>query len=788
MSLAANISASLGGAASGSGFLMKCCCHDDKNPSLSIKDTTNKNGETDVIVNCLAGCDWKDVKEKLTVMGLLPKFRPQKKREVEDLKRENFIWARAVKDSSSVKKVLLTRGITIGHDSPAIRKGIYKKQHMLVFAMTEPGDAKVLAVQRMQYDHETYKKTGRGAMFGKNGDGDNFCKGRGVFFYRKQPVDDFITGEGIETVLSGMQVMSMNGCACLSTSGMVGISLPEGVKNLYVLVDSDKKYGGQKASISLAQKYKNKIDNIFLVSPGESCFTDEPEKQDLNDLLMADNTGGSIKERFGAAININDLSWEPPTGKNDPGDAFLPAETLTELNKLNENHAAVLMAGKFRVLKESFDEKEGRHSLSFLTMPDFFNFYRNKKVFVEQEGGPKKAVPIGKLWLDWDGRKTYEDVVFDPTNTCGDNAYNMFKGLTEPKQGEWGKMLAHTREIICDNNEEYFLYLMAWLARAVQEPGGDRPGVAVALKGGKGIGKSAWVDYFGQIFGESYFPISDSGNFTGRFNMHLSKALLVFLDEAIWGGDKKSEGKMKTLITNPYTMFEPKGIDSITMKNFMNIIIASNEDWIVPATGDERRFFVLDINGKYRQNKDYFNAFFHEMNNGGPAAMMYDLLRYDYSGVNLRNAPMTIPLTEQIEFSLPIVWDFWLSVLNRGFLLADRTERNPTLTVCENEPEIWPLTAWKYEVYNEFQNWCTNKREKYISAEQPFWKKTWDVWPDGYPGRKQKRQEGKMLDFLRLPSLKDFKAAFTEVTTIEFEALAEAEAGEPDTDFGFGGY
>ena len=40
---------------------------------------------------------------------------------------------------------------------------------------------------------------------------------------------------------------------------------------------------------------------------------------------------------------------------------------------------------------------------------------------------------------------------------------------------------------------------------------------------------------------------------------------------------------------------EPKGIDSFQARNRLKILISSNEDWVVPVTSDERRFFVLEV-------------------------------------------------------------------------------------------------------------------------------------------------------------------------------------------------
>ena len=47
-----------------------CCCpaHDDRTPSLSIRDGDN----VEPFVRCFAGCDWRDVKKTLHERGLLP--------------------------------------------------------------------------------------------------------------------------------------------------------------------------------------------------------------------------------------------------------------------------------------------------------------------------------------------------------------------------------------------------------------------------------------------------------------------------------------------------------------------------------------------------------------------------------------------------------------------------------------------------------------------------------------------------------------------------------------------
>jgi hypothetical protein len=78
MTLAANIARALGKGKeqkTGEGWSTLCPCHGDKNNSLSVKDDP-KNG---VIVSCFAGCDYKNIKDTMRDMGLLPEWTPDKK-------------------------------------------------------------------------------------------------------------------------------------------------------------------------------------------------------------------------------------------------------------------------------------------------------------------------------------------------------------------------------------------------------------------------------------------------------------------------------------------------------------------------------------------------------------------------------------------------------------------------------------------------------------------------------------------------------------------------------------
>ena len=62
---AETIAKALGGRKAGGGWMARCPAHDDREPSLSIRDADNGK----VLVRCHAGCDQRDVIAALRSRG-----------------------------------------------------------------------------------------------------------------------------------------------------------------------------------------------------------------------------------------------------------------------------------------------------------------------------------------------------------------------------------------------------------------------------------------------------------------------------------------------------------------------------------------------------------------------------------------------------------------------------------------------------------------------------------------------------------------------------------------------
>lgn len=341
-----------------------------------------------------------------------------------------------------------------------------------------------------------------------------------------------------------------------------------------------------------------------------------------------------------------------------------------ELERLNSRFAVIeTIGGKCRVVEEVMDEALDRPRLTLQSFEDFRNRFMHLKVQIgKDKNGLPQWMPLGKWWLLHPKRRQFRTVVFTPGKDIPE-VYNMWKGFAcESRPGDCELFLAHTRDNVCCGNEEHFNYLMGWLARLIQYPASQGE-VAVVLRGGRGTGKSFFAVQLGKLLGRHFLHVSNGSHLTGNFNSHLRDLVLLFADEAFFAGDKKHASILKTIITEATLTIERKGVDVETAPNYIHLIMASNDMHVIPAGGDERRFFVVDVGQEQQQNSVYFKAIADQMNSGGREALLHYLMTYDLSGYEVRDVPKTTALHEQKLLSLDPDSEWWYQKLVDGNLL-----------------------------------------------------------------------------------------------------------------------
>ena len=268
-------------------------------------------------------------------------------------------------------------------------------------------------------------------------------------------------------------------------------------------------------------------------------------------------------------------------------------------------------------------------------------------------------------------RRQYSGIEFhpDPHNAPGTPDYlNLWCGFAvtpKPKANGWKTFRDHLLVNVCAGDESLFDWVMGFFAHIVQRPR-ERIGVALVLQSGQGTGKTIVGHHFGALFPAHYFLVDDPRYVVGNFNVHMANCLLLQADEAVWAGDKAAAGRLKGLITSPFQQIEAKGIDPIRMNNFVRLVMTSNERWVVPAGMDERRFAVLEVDPRCAGDHDYFHEMQAELNDGGYAALLHDLLAFDLERINLRTIPKTTALLAQKERELDPIGAWWLDRLTAG--------------------------------------------------------------------------------------------------------------------------
>ena len=423
---------------------------------------------------------------------------------------------------------------------------------------------------------------------------------------------------------------------------------------------------------------------------------------------------------------------------------------------LNEKHAVVMVGGKCCVMNETFCSVFSKKDITFSNKTDFMNFYANKKITLN---GGNKPVSVAKIWWDSRDRKQYDGIVFEPGANVPPSYFNLWQGFAvEAVQGDWSLMQRLISKGIAGGIKDRFVYILNWVARIVQDPGGWRPGVSLVMRGPQGVGKGEFTKHFGSLFGPHFLQVAQGSQVVGRFNNHMKDCVVLFVDEGFWAGNKQAESVIKNLVTEPALIIEAKGKDAFSVKNNVNLIIASNNSWVVPAGLDERRFYPFDVSDHFKGNYEFFKKLNDQMKNGGREAMLYDLLERDISGVDLRDFERTDALFDQMLESMTPTQSWWFERLNKGiatdYMLFDDTED-------------WPGEVPNEHLYKSFVEYAT-KLKRFIPIHDVFSKELNKlILPVGYT--RKVKGKGKRRRFRVLPSLEECRQTFEKIIGITID-------------------
>lgn len=231
---------------------------------------------------------------------------------------------------------------------------------------------------------------------------------------------------------------------------------------------------------------------------------------------------------------------------------------------------------------------------------NFSNLHINIPVYVEEAKKSAQKVYAFNLWMESIKRKEYSSTIFNPELYREDgNFLNLYKGMKHENSGECATedhaFFDHIFKIWCDEDEELYNYILNWFAFIVQNPG-KKTKVALVLKSNPRAGKGIIINLIREMIGMQYcFQPTNVSEILGNFNKGLDNKLFLFLDEMVWGGDKEKSGILKKYITEDELTINAKNKSVKVIKNMFNVVIASNEAWVVPNDVTEQRYQVIQL-------------------------------------------------------------------------------------------------------------------------------------------------------------------------------------------------
>jgi|GEM_PF-5716916 len=467
--------------------------------------------------------------------------------------------------------------------------------------------------------------------------------------------------------------------------------------------------------------------------------------------------------------------WKGDLPVDPEGAELIDLQRNRSLKDVNARWAIANIEGKAvfveKVPSQVFDRWEFRFS-----SPEAAGTIKKPQqvpVLKENEDGTA-IVEWKRIYPMWDSlrnRHTFDDFSFRPVAgkvNCktpdlprGD-ILDLYTGLAiAPKAGGCARILDHVFYTWCSGDKTAFAYVIGWLARMYQRPG-EQGHSAIVVKSGEGSGKNIVADMLCESWGRHGIIVSDPVKVVGQFNDHLSTSVLIYLNEALWGGDRSHEGALKRLVTDTTLEVERKYIPRFEVRNCTHLLIGSNNDWCVPVGVDDRRFFILDVNEGRVGDFAYFRELANEIANGGDAAFVHHLLNYDITGFDPRAIPRGLACASRTHADQKLrtansIIKWWWYCLEAGFVYEAEESEGAGRMVTHTYPGDWDAqggTLDKTEVYEAYAAWCRlhNARSESMTAWTQGLKKFGVAAGDNIRLSGSGRRRGMRVD--RLPAMR----------------------------------
>ena len=322
-----------------------------------------------------------------------------------------------------------------------------------------------------------------------------------------------------------------------------------------------------------------------------------------------------------------------------------------------------------------YDTKNNKYVIGYMTNTNMKESLKMIKLWKDD----KKQITVYDAFINYQSRLSVKGVKFYSTNDK--DIFSIFNGykyntVENINENIISNFLNLVSEVIADNNEEIYNYLLNWISYIIQNPG-KKTETAIVLKGLQGIGKNTFTDILCELLsGYSENNINQIGELTGNFNSVVESKMLLILNELKNAGEDRLANfdTLKSIVTDKTIRINEKNQPRRTSENVSNLIFVTNNSYPVKIESGDRRYVVLACNGKYKNNHEYWNNIYNNLNEEFYNNLLTYFIKRDINNFNPRIIPMTEAKQDLIEASRNPV-DIWIcnnyNNLCEGMLCAD---------------------------------------------------------------------------------------------------------------------
>ena len=243
-----------------------------------------------------------------------------------------------------------------------------------------------------------------------------------------------------------------------------------------------------------------------------------------------------------------------------------------------------------------------------------------------------------KYWLQDYNRQTImlENLVFKPNGIVKPGQINTFRGFNFKRdERNPDKIIAHI-EMLCNNNEKLFYWLLSWMAIQVQRPG-TKLATSVIMHGKQGTGKSMLWHCFGDMFGEYFYTINQN-LLESNFNQWASRKTFVLAEEVLANRSKsKLKNVIKEMVTGGKIVIDQKYTKAWQEDCYMNMVFLSNNKLPMLLDVEDRRFTVIRCDNI--QPEEYYIELENEIKDNGSNRLYNFLMNWDLNGFHAHTKP-----------------------------------------------------------------------------------------------------------------------------------------------------